>query len=211
MLNKVVRALSDIGLVVITIPVLKKGFKRYKEILYGVAAGVSVWMLDAAMHADLHGQLNWGGFTKELVANDGAQLLFRALFVVVAAAFGISLWRGNQRQSQAKDLHAAFDLLYRQIANPLFLVVGYSQMLSLKEGWPVGREAIELVDEIQINARKIREMLRQLPPPGMPIEEEAFAKLGLTQAWETAAEAGASLSGYARPATRSHKRGVGEI
>ena len=164
------------------------GSKRYKEIWYGLAIGVSMWMLDAAMHASLHGQFNWSGFAKEIIASDSAQLLFRALFVIVSTAFGISLWRSSQRKSQVHDLRASTDSLYREISSPLLLIVGYSQMLSLKEGWPVGREAIEIVGEIQFNARKVSEVIKRIPPPGTPIEEVAFDKPGPARVRESVPE-----------------------
>ena len=179
--NRVEQRSVDNRFKAVTGPKVFSGSKRYKEVWYGVAMGVSVWMLDAAMHASVHRQFNWSGFAKEIIATDSAQLLFRTLFVIVSTAFGISIWRSNQRKSRIQDLNGAFDSLYRRIANPLVLIVGYSQMLSLKEGWPVGREAIEIVDEIQFNARRINEVIERLPPPGMPDEEEPFAKLGLDQ------------------------------
>ena len=181
MLNRVEQRSLDNRFKAVTGAKVFSGSKRYKEIWYGVAIGASIWMLDAAMHASLHRQFNWSGFAKEIIASDSAQLLFRALFVLVSTAFGISMWRSNQRKSRIQDLNGAFDSLYRRIANPLVLIVGYSQMLSLKEGWPVGREAIEIVDEIQFNARRINEVIKRLPPPGMPVEKDEFANFGLSR------------------------------
>lgn len=178
MLNRVVQRSLDNRLLAVTVI---SSSKRYKEIWYGVAVGASIWMLDSAMHASLHRQFNWSGFAKEIVATDSAQLLFRTLFVIFATAFGISMWQSNQRKSRIRDLNDAFDSLYRRIGNPLVLIVGYSQMLSLKEGWPVGRQAVEIVDEIQFNARRINEVIKRLPPPGMPVEEEGFAHFGLSR------------------------------
>ena len=160
----------------VTVITVINGSKRYKEIWYGLAMGVSMWTLDAAMHASLHGQFNWRSFTKEIIASDSALLLFRALFVIVSTALGISLWRSNQRKSEVHDLRASADSLYREIASPLLLIVGYSQMLSLMEGWPVGREAVEIVGEIQINAQKVSEAIKRISPPGTPIEEVSFEK-----------------------------------
>lgn len=181
MLHRVKRRTLDSRFMAVTVATVSSGFKLYKEIWYGVAIGASIWMLDSAMHASLHRQFNWSGFAKEIIATDSAQLLFRMLFVIVSTAFGISMWRSNQRKSRIQDLNDAFDSLYRRIANPLVLIVGYSQMLSLKEGWPVGREAVEVVDEIQFNARRVNEVIKRLPPPGMPVEDDEFASFGLSR------------------------------
>ena len=160
---------------------LVRPFISYKEICYGAAIGASVWVLDAAMHANQRGHLSWGEFARELVAGDGAQFLFRALFVATAVAFGFSLWRSNRRRRQVDELRAAADSLHRQMTGPLLLIVGYCQMLSLKPGWPVGREAVEIVAEIQFNARKISATLKRLPPPGAPIQGETFAGPGVAE------------------------------
>lgn len=184
-------------------------FGRYKEIWCGIAIGVSTWMLDAMMHASLHGRFTWRGLTSEIIASDGAQLLFRALFVVVAVAFGVSLWRSNKRKYQMHDLRAAVDSLYRQIANPLLLIVGYSQMLSLKEGWPVGREAVDILKEIQLNARKIDEVIKHLPPPGSPLPEEAIAWPGAAQTWQVAVEDETHWQGPARSVALKVEKNAG--
>lgn len=170
------RSLNNSRVVVVTR--LTRALRTHKEICYGVAIGVSIWTVDAVMHASQRGHLSWGEFTRELIASDRAQLLFRALFVAVAVAFGLSLWLSNRRRRQVDDLREAVDSLYRQIGNPLLLIVGYCQMLSLRQGWPVGREAVEIVDEIHLNARRISEMIKQLPPPGAPIQEETLTGLG---------------------------------
>lgn len=181
MLYRVVRRALGGGIMAVTVTAMIDGSKRYKEIWCGLAMGFSMWTLDAAMHAGLHGQFNLRSFTKELIASDSALLLFRALFVIVSTALGISLWRSNRRKCEVRELRASADSLYREIASPLLLIVGYSQMLSLKDGWPVGREAIEIVGEIQINAQKVSEAMKRVPPPGSPIEEVSFDKPGSTR------------------------------
>jgi hypothetical protein len=141
---------------------------RYKEIWYGVAIGISMWILDAMMHASMHGHLNRHTFIKEIFVDDATQLFFRSLFVVVALAFGFTLWRSNLRKDQVEDLQTVIDLFHRQTVNPLLLIVGYCRLLSFKEGWPVSRQEIEIIHEIQLNAQKLGEVINQLPPPGTP-------------------------------------------
>lgn len=142
--------------------------ERYKEIYYGIAIGISMWVLDAMMHASMHGHLGWHSFLQELLANDVTQVFFRCLFVMVSVAFGYALWRSNKRKLQVQDLQAAIDAFHRQTINPLMLISGYASLLSLKEGWPASREDIDLVREIQLNARKINEVINKMQPPGAP-------------------------------------------
>lgn len=132
--------------------------------------GISMWVLDAAMHCVQRAPISWSGFTKEMIASDGAQLLFRILFVAMATALGVSLWRSNRHRCQVRDLQALLGAFHRQVVNPVVLIVGYSRMLSLREGWPVGREAVEIISEIQLNAQKINNAIKRLPPPFEPLE-----------------------------------------
>ncbi|MEW6732870.1 MAG: hypothetical protein AB1489_16210 [Acidobacteriota bacterium] len=125
--------------------------RGYKEIRYGIAIGISMWTLDVMMHTSTHGPLSLSAFIEELLANDSTQLFFRNLFVIVSVSFGLALWQSNRHKNQVKDLQVAMDSFQREIVNPLLLITGYSQLLSLKEGWPVNREEIEMVREIQLN------------------------------------------------------------
>jgi hypothetical protein len=143
---------------------------RYKEIWYGVAIGISTWMLDAMMHVIQRGPISWSAFTNEAIASDSAGLLFRIFFVVVSTALGVSLWRSNRHRCELRELQGLFGAFHRQVVNPVLLIVGYSRMLTLKEGWPVGRESVEMINEIQINAQKINNALKCLPVPLEPSE-----------------------------------------
>jgi hypothetical protein len=143
---------------------------RYKEIWYGAAIGISTWMLDAMMHAIQRGPVRWSSFTNEAIASDGAGLLFRIFFVLVSTALGVSLWRSNRHRCELRELQGLFGAFHRQVVNPMLLIAGYSRMLTLKEGWPVARESVEMINEIQINAQKINNALKCLPPPLEPVE-----------------------------------------
>jgi hypothetical protein len=144
---------------------------RYKEIWYGIAMGLSMWVLDAMMHTSMHGELSSRALIREIFIVDATQIFFRTLFVIVSIAFGVVLWRSNQRRHQLQDMQAAIDAFQRQTINPLLLIVGYSRLLSLKEGWPISREQVEMIREIQINVEKVNEVINQLPPPGTPLIE----------------------------------------
>lgn len=155
---------------------------RYKEIWYGAAIGISTWILDAMMHAIQRGPISWSAFTKEAIASDSAGLLFRIFFVVVSTALGVSLWRSNRHRCELRELQGLFGAFHRQVVNPMLLIVGYSRMLTLREGWPVGRESVEMINEIQINAQKINNALKCLPPPLEPVETSELIGSDTTRA-----------------------------
>ena len=140
--------------------------KRFKEIWYGAATGAGIWALDALMHIRLQGHLGLRPFITELFSRSSGQLAFRLVFVLIAAAFGYLRWRSNRRERQMQNMQLVVSELHREISRPLMLIVGYSQMLSLKEGWPVTREVLDAARTIQLNAEKLNSVLRQLPPPG---------------------------------------------
>ena len=54
-------------------------------------------------------------------------------------------------------------------------------MLSLKEGWPVSKENIELVNSIRSNAEKINELIKQLPPPGQQLSSAQLTEISLNE------------------------------
>lgn len=144
---------------------------RYKEILYGFAIGISTWLLDVMMHASMHGHLNLHSFLEDLTTKNTTQQFFRLLFIVIAIAFGFALWRSNQRKHQVQSLQISIDSFHQQVINPLTLMVGYLELLSLKEGWPTSKENIELVAAIKLNAAKINDLMKLLPPPGIGSSE----------------------------------------
>ena len=150
---------------------------RYKEIWYGIVIGISMWALDAMMHASMHSELGWSEFRQEFIASNSTQLFFRSLFVIVSMGFGFSLWLSNQRKCQVLDLQDAINSLHSQIVNPALLISGYCRMLSFKEGWPVSREEVEMIREIQLNAQKITVVINQLPPPGTPLPQVELSSI----------------------------------
>ena len=150
-------------------------FRRYKEIWFGVLMGMCMWALDALMHVLQHDDFTWSGFSREIATNDRYALMFRSLFLMVSLALGTSLWRSRQRKEQVTNIQALLTALRRQIANPALLIVGYSQMLHQREGWPLSQDSLQLIKEIQLNARKINNAVECLPSPLTLLDESAIS------------------------------------
>ena len=150
-------------------------FRRYKEIWSGILMGACMWVLDALMHITQHNDFTWGGFGREVATGDQYALIFRGLFLMISVALGSSLWRSRRRKEQINNIQALLSALRRQIANPSLLIVGYSQMLHLREGWPLSRDTIQIIKEIQVNARKINNAVECLPSPLTMLEESAIS------------------------------------
>ncbi len=135
--------------------------RRYKEIIYGGALGVLMWVLDAAMHARLGAEVHSSGFADELLRPGATQFGFRAAFVVVATAFGWALWRANWRERELRALEAAIIAFHRQLDSPAMRLISHARML---QGRPAvardefARRAVEAIGE---DARAVDELARQ--------------------------------------------------
>ena len=105
--------------------------RQYKEILFGLALGLAMWVIDAAMHVQIRpNEASWtGNFIKELSFPGPTPLFFRVLFVALAVFLGLVLWRSNQRQRQAQDTEQKLRHLHRAMTSPVMLILGYSKLL----------------------------------------------------------------------------------
>ena len=136
--------------------------RRYKEIIYGLALGLAMWVVDAAMHvqlgADVHAQ---GSFFDELLRPGATQLVFRSGFLLIATLFGWSLWRSNWRERELRALENAIIAFHRQLDSPAMRIVNHMRML---QGRPaitpdeVARSGAEAIGE---DARAIDQLAQQ--------------------------------------------------
>ena len=143
--------------------------RRFQEIWFSAGLGLGAWALDALLNVSGRGPWSWSNWVEELMVSDSPRLLFRILFLLVSLGLGYSLWLSRERERRIRDLQQAMNSLQFQIAHPLLLIVGYTSTLTLKEGWPASREAIEMIGEIRANSQKLHEVVKQWPesePPG---------------------------------------------
>lgn len=90
--------------------------KRYKEIIYGLLLGLAMWIIDAAMHAQLGSDVySSSSFMDELVRPGAPQLLFRSVFLFVGIAFGWALWRSNWSERELRALEDAVVAFHRKL------------------------------------------------------------------------------------------------
>ncbi len=136
---------------------------RYREIAYGVLTGLSIWVVDAVLQAGGRDHFGFDTVASEMILSRPPQLLLRVLLLIVSVALGYSLWKSREHERRMRDLQTLLESLQRQIVNPSLLILGHSSNLALREGWPVSRESVEMVSEIQCNARKLNEIIRQWP------------------------------------------------
>ncbi len=95
--------------------------RQYKEILFGLAFGLAMWVVDAAMHAQIgSNEGSWAGsFIKELPDPESTPQFFGVLFLSVSMSLGFLFWRCNRKHRQAKDVEQELRSLRRAMTSPV--------------------------------------------------------------------------------------------
>jgi len=136
--------------------------RRYKEIIFGVGLGLLMWGIDAAMHVRMSAEADLpASFVAELFSPGATQAFFRALFLLIASAFGFALWRANWRERELRALEEAIISFHRQLDSPAMRIVNHVRMLQTRTQPTqddLMRTVLELIGE---DARTIDELARQ--------------------------------------------------
>lgn len=131
---------------------------HYREILYGVAFGVSAWLVDVAMHASKENRDFW----IELLNPEPATVVYRLLFLVFGLALGWLLWQRSRREREFRKLAAEIEAFRGEIAGPAFLVCSKLQLLLTREGLPP--QAQETVRSVYADAQRIQTLVKEKLP-----------------------------------------------
>ena len=138
-----------------------KFFKQYREILFGLGLGATMWVLDAAMHAQLGAEVHSGGFLAEMFHPGATQLLFRGFYLVLATAFGWHLWRSNWRERELRALEDAITAFHRQLDSPALRIASQSRILQGRPSVARDETALSSAQAIAEDARLIDELAQQ--------------------------------------------------
>ncbi|HMW03116.1 MAG TPA: hypothetical protein PLB18_22420 [Acidobacteriota bacterium] len=149
--------------------------KNYKEVWIGVALGGGIWALDAVMNMGIFGGYCCSHCAENAVLGTMPQCLLRCLVVITTTTTGFVLWLSNRRRQQMQSLQATLDTFHQEVASPLLLIYGYTRMLPAKEGFPVTRETVELIRQIQHQADRMNQLIEKLPPPGSSLTPDSKA------------------------------------
>ncbi len=135
--------------------------KRYKEMIFGLLLGLTMWVLDAAMHAQLGGEIHSHGFLAEMFQPGPTQLLFRGFYVVLATVFGWYLWRANWRERELRALENAITAFHRQLDSPALRIASQSRILQGRQSVARDTTAMSSAQAIAEDARLIDELAQQ--------------------------------------------------
>ena len=171
-------------------------FRRYKEIIYGFGLGLAMWVVDAAMHAQLGSQIHSPGFVSELLRPGATQVFFRGFYVAVAAALGVALWRSNWRERELRALEDAIIAFHRQLDSPAMRIVSHVRMLQGRPGVTHDEVTMGIAEAIGDDARIIDELAKQYLRFSEQViagrTREAIETLRAIEAWTTSASPSAA-------------------
>ena len=133
-------------------------FKRYKEIWFGILLGAAMWLMDAAMHAELGADVHSSGFWAEIFQPPATAVLFRSIYFVIATVFGVFLWRANWRERELRAFESAIIAFQRQLDRPALRILSLTRRLQNRNSVQLDETAAELAANISADAHLIEEL-----------------------------------------------------
>lgn len=171
--------------------------RRYKELIYGLLLGLAMWVLDAAMHAQLGEEAHSTGFAAELLRPGATQLLFRSAFIGLSTVLGWSLWRSNWRERELRALEDAIIAFHRQLDSPAMRIMSHVRMLQGRSGVTRDEMARSVLEAIGDDARAIDQLARQYLHFSEQVmagrTREAIETLRAIEAWTSAQPTAATV------------------
>lgn len=129
--------------------------------MFGVLLGITMWVLDAAMHAQLGSEVHSHGFVAEILNPGATQLVFRLFYFLIASAFGLYLWRSNWRERELRALEDAIIAFHRQLDSPAMRILAQSKILQGNQSVTLDETLMKTVQSIGEDARLIDEMAQR--------------------------------------------------
>ena len=138
-----------------------KFFRCYKEIWFGVVLGVAAWLVDAVMHVELGADVHSGNLWTEIFEPHPTALVFRLLYLVIAVAFGVFLWRANWRERQMQALEQSVIAFQRQLDIPAMRLLAAARQLRSRNSVRLDVAAEALAAEIFTDAVLIDDLAKK--------------------------------------------------
>lgn len=136
-------------------------FKRYKEIWFGGGLGVAMWLLDAVMHVELGVDVHAEGLWSEIFSPHSTTLIFRLLYMIIAVAFGVFLWRANWRERELRALEQSVVSFQRQLDAPALRILASVRQLQNRNSIKLDDTAEKLATDINCDANLIDELAKK--------------------------------------------------
>lgn len=138
-----------------------KFFKSYKEIWFGFGLGAAMWLVDAVMHTELGAEVHAESLFTEIFSPHPTALIFRLLYIVIAVAFGVFLWRTNWRERELRALEQSVVAFQRQLDAPALRILATVRNLQNRNSIRLDETAKKMTDEINLDAVLIDELAKK--------------------------------------------------
>ncbi len=138
-----------------------KIFKSYKEIWFGGGLGVAMWIIDAVMHVELGASVHAESLLSEIFLPHPTTLIFRLLYLVIAVAFGVFLWRANWRERELRTLEQTVVAFQRKLDVPALRILQTIRQLQNRNSVKLDETAVKLAEEIDKDANLIDELSKK--------------------------------------------------
>ncbi len=138
-----------------------KMFKSYKEIWFGGLLGLAMWLVDAVMHVELGADVHAESLWSEIFSPHPTALIFRLLYLIIAVAFGVFLWRANWRERELRALEQSVISFQRQLDAPALRILGAVRQLHKRNSIRLDETAEKLAGEIDFDANLIDELAKK--------------------------------------------------
>ncbi len=120
-----------------------------------------MWLVDVIMHVSLGADVHTTGFFSEILSPHPTALIFRVLYLIIAIAFGIFLWRANWRERELQALEQAVIAYQRQIDAPALRILANVRQLKNRNSIRLDETAEKLAEEIDTDANLIDELAKK--------------------------------------------------
>lgn len=138
-----------------------KFFRSYKEIWFGGGLGIAMWLIDAVMHFELGVNIHAESLLSEIFLPHPTTLIFRLLYLTIAVAFGIFLWRSNWRERELRTLERTVIAFQRKLDVPALRILRTVRQLQNRNSVRLDETAVKLAEEIDNDANLIDELSKK--------------------------------------------------
>lgn len=120
-----------------------------------------MWLIDAVMHVELGVDVHAVSLWSEIFTPHATTLIFRLLYMIIAVAFGIFLWRANWRERELQALEQSVVSFQRQLDAPALRILAAVRQLQNRNSIRLDDAANKLTTDINNDANLIDELAKK--------------------------------------------------
>lgn len=122
---------------------------------------MAMWLIDAVMHVELAAEIHSESLWAEIFSPHPTTLIFRLLYLIIAIAFGVFLWRSNWRERELRALEQSVISFQRQLDAPALRILAAVRQLQNRNSIKLDDTANKLTTDINNDAKLIDELAKK--------------------------------------------------